>query len=190
MPRGRGGWAGDTRRGPGRKSEKREERGREAGERREPARPRRKEEPAILQSASSKFFKTRAASLSGNGGCGRERAPDRRLFPAARRVLRTQGRWGRGQIEAGVRRGWRADRGQMEVGGSRGRGQQGAGDGGQIGAGGQTGVEHRCGGRWRWGRWGQGADEGADGGRETAADSCHNKLAEASSRLKPQQEVG
>lgn len=28
------------------------------------------------------------------------------------------------------------------------------------------------------------------GGRDKVADSCHNKLAEASSRLKPQQEVG
>lgn len=53
----------------------------------------------------------------------------------------------------------------------------------------------------RWDKWrarvgtdgGAGANgemEEADWGRETAADSCHNKLAEASSRLKPQQEVG
>lgn len=38
-------------------------------------------------------------------------------------------------------------------------------------------------GRWGWGRRGAGRGE-------TAADSCHNKLAETSSRLKPQQEVG
>lgn len=45
-------------------------------------------------------------------------------------------------------------------------------------------------GRGRWGAGANGEMEEADRGRETAADSCHNKLAEASSRLKPQQEVG
>lgn len=110
---------------------KEKEKGQRAGGRQPPGdqhTPRPKAEQWILQSALSKFFKTRAVTFRKRGRSGKRRAPrTRRLFSAARRVLRTRGA--------------------------------------------VTGP-------------------GGAGGRETAADSCHNKLAETSSRLKPQQEVG